>query len=241
MRLIFLSLSYPTPWQPTAATFNRAMVEALARDHEVQVVAPVPWTQQLGAMLKGGRVSPAPGDSRVVVHHPRYFYPPGLFREQYGAFLWASCRRTLRQVSASFSPDAFLAYWAHPDGEVGLRAAREAGRPGVVIVGGSDVMTLVGEPKRREAIRRVLLGADAVLTVGQALRERVVELGVPREKVTAFHRGVDTARVLPGRGAGGACAARSARGCSDGPLGGPHGAGQGPRRAARSMARRSAG
>lgn len=164
------------------------MVESLSVEHEVRVVAPVPWTQR----FRFGR-----GD-RGAALHPLYLFPPKILRAHYGAFLWGSCRRTLRSLTARFDPDAFLAYWAHPDGEVALRAAREAGRPGVVIVGGSDVLVLAGERRRREAVRRVLQGADAVLTVGHTLRDRVVGFGVPPERVTAFHRGVDTAVFCPG-------------------------------------------
>jgi teichuronic acid biosynthesis glycosyltransferase TuaC len=188
LRLVFFSLSYPTPWQPTAAAFNRAMVEALSAEHEVRVVAPVPWTQRFRSV---------PG-RRGEVLHPLYLFPPKILREHYGTFLWSSCRRTLRRLTARFDPDAFLAYWAHPDGEVALRAAREAGRPGVVIVGGSDVLVLGGQRRRREAIRHVLQAADAVLTVGHTLRDRVVGLGVPAQRVTAFHRGVDTTVFCPG-------------------------------------------
>jgi len=186
LRIVFLSLSYPTPWQPTAAVFNRAMVEALRTTHSVEVVAPVPWTQRFRA---------ARGEREGL--HPLYVFPPKVLREHYGTFLWLSTRRTLRRLTARFGPDAFLGYWAHPDGEVTLRAAREAHRPGVVIVGGSDVMVLAREHKRRDAIRRVLQGADAILTVGRTLRERVVGLGAAAESVTAFYRGVDTAMFSP--------------------------------------------
>ena len=157
--------------------------------------------------------------------HPLYFFPPKVFREHYGTFLWASCRRTLRTLDRELrSPDAFLAYWAHPDGEVALRAAREAGRPAVVMVGGSDVLVLAGEQRRREAIRRVLQGADAVLTVGHTLRDRVVGLGAPAERVTAFLPGRGHNLVQPGRPAAGARAAGPARRGPDRALGGPHGA-----------------
>ena len=197
MRVLFLSLTYPTPWQPTAGSFNRAMVEALAHTHEVRVVAPVPWTQRLRA--RRGRRADKPDLAKgVPVLYPTYFYTPGFVRTRYGRFLWTSCRSALAQVEREFAPEAYLGYWAHPDGEVVLRAARRAGRPATVIVGGSDLLVLARERARRETIRRVLLGADAVLTVGDALRERVVALGVPPQRVSSFRRGVDAGLFCPG-------------------------------------------
>jgi glycosyltransferase involved in cell wall biosynthesis len=167
------------------------MVEALAAEHDLRVVAPVPWTQRLRRKPKVLAVATPPAP-RIQVHHPLYLFPPKLLRAHYGTFLWISCRRMLRKLVASFEPTAFLAYWAHPDGEVLLRAAREAGRPGVIIVGGSDVRLLACEPRRARAILRALQGADAVMTVGHALRDRVIDLGVPARKAIAFRRGVDT-------------------------------------------------
>ena len=79
-----------------------------------------------------------------------------------------------------------------------LRAAREAARPGVVIAGGSDVLLLTEDAARRRAIERVLRDADAILTVGERLRGRVIELGAPAARVTAFQRGVDTSVFNPG-------------------------------------------
>jgi teichuronic acid biosynthesis glycosyltransferase TuaC len=173
------------------------MVSALAVEHEIRVVAPVPWTQRIRFMPVEPEGTAVPAVPQGEVHHPLYLFPPKVLREHYGRFLWASSRRTLRALAAGFDPDAYLGYWAHPDGEVMLRAAREGGRPGVVIVGGSDVQVLVDERRRREVIRRVLQSADGVLTVGHRLRERVVELGAPAERVTAFHRGVDQGAFFP--------------------------------------------
>ena len=198
MRILFFSLSYPTPWQPTAAVFNRTMLQSLGPEHEIEVVAPVPWTQRLRRMSVTDRTTTTSSAPLGKARHPVYFYPPGLLREYYGTFLWASCRKALRRAATQLKPDVLLAYWAHPDGEVMLRAARELARPGVVIVGGSDVLILTESARRRDAIARVLRGADAVLTVGQTLRSRVVELGAPAERVSAFHRGIDTDLFSPG-------------------------------------------
>lgn len=195
MRIVFVSLTYPTPWQPTAGSFNRAMVEALARDHQVIVVAPVPWTQRLRKPQQPVSAASAGG---IEVHHPTYFYPPGMLRTHYGRFLWASCRKTLLRVAASFSPDAYLGYWTHPDGDAALRIARRTGRPCTVIAGGSDVLVLGRQYARRREMRRVLQSADAVLTVGDSLRKSVVDLGVPSERVFSFRRGVDATLFNPG-------------------------------------------
>jgi glycosyltransferase involved in cell wall biosynthesis len=192
VRVLLITNVYPSPWLPTKGTFNHSLVEAIRRRHDVRVIVPVAWTDRLRA-----RSVPDPaGDAGESF--PTYWYTPGVLRSAYAGFLWASIRATVRRVLHELRPDVVIGYWAHPDGEVALRAAREAGVPGVVIVGGSDVLLLTADRARRAAIRRVLLDADRVVTVGPDLQARLAGLGVAPDRVRAFTRGVDLDRFQPG-------------------------------------------
>jgi glycosyltransferase involved in cell wall biosynthesis len=214
MRILFLTQSYPGPLEPGKGPFNRALVAALAERHAVEVVAPVAWP----VLLRAGR-RPASERARweepagVAAHRPVFLYPPGLVRHLSGLFLWASVRRTVSARLAVFRPQAVLGYWAHPDGEAVLRAARAGSVPSGLVVGGSDVLLLTRERRRGAAVRRVLAGVDAVFAVGPHLQQHVVGLGVPAERVHVFPQGVDTALFHPGDPA----AARSRLGLEDGP------------------------
>ncbi len=196
MRLLFLSVVYPNRFEPTKGTFNKSLVEALAASHDVRVVAPIQWPVRWGLDRKtAAAVDPPVG--AVHVSHPLFYYPPKVLRAWYGRFLWLSVRGTVERLLSSFRPDAVISYWAHPDGEAALLAARRAGAVAGLIVGGSDVLLLTHHPARRPAILRVLRSVDAILTVGSDLRRRVLELGVPPGKVHDFRRGVDTDRFSP--------------------------------------------
>lgn len=192
--------------RPHVGTYNRALAEALAGEHEVKVVAPVTWPDAIRAAVRGARGSaraaaaaPAPA---FEVLRPLYVYTPWVFRNQYGFFLRASVRGALRSLFARFRPDVVIGYWAHPDGEAAVAAARESDAVALVVVGGSDVLLLTRDPGRRRAILKVLRSADGVLAVGAALRERVIELGIPAPRVHVFEQGVDLALFHPGdRGA----------------------------------------
>jgi glycosyltransferase involved in cell wall biosynthesis len=192
--------------RPHVGTYNRALAEALAGEHEVKVVAPVTWPDAIRAAVRGARGSAraaaaAPAAAPEVLR-PLYVYTPWVFRNQYGFFLRASVRGALRSLFARFRPDVVIGYWAHPDGEAAVAAARESDAVALVVVGGSDVLLLTRDPGRRRAILKVLRSADAVLAVGSALRERVIELGVPAPRVHVFEQGVDLALFNPGdRGA----------------------------------------
>lgn len=201
MRILLLTTVFPNPFEPNKGVFNLKLARALAQKHEVRVISPISWVTEWGARR------PAPGslgpERRVAlegieVSHPRYYYPPKLFRNLYSVFYWQSVRKTARRVVGVFPPDVVLAYWAHPDGEVATRVAREAGATSAIIVGGSDVLLLTRSRRRAWCVSRALRAADAVVAVSQSLRRRVIELGVESGKAHVWHQGIDPALFAPG-------------------------------------------
>jgi peptidoglycan/xylan/chitin deacetylase (PgdA/CDA1 family) len=198
MRILFISNVYPNPCQPTKGLFNRRLVEALARHHEVRVICPVSWTDRLKAGLRRRTAEPAAGAGAVQAFFPRFYYPPKILRTSYGEFLWRSVRGTVERLLGQWTPDAIVGYWAHPDGYVALRAARMIGVPAVVMAGGTDVLLLTDHPGRRRRIVDVLTGADGVVVVGAHLRKRLLELGLPDQRISIVPRGVDENHFHPG-------------------------------------------
>lgn len=200
MRLLFLSSEFPNACEPTKATFNGDLCRALAEHHEVTVVAPISWWDELRTRCRHPW-RPWPRRrrlDRLVVDHPRFYYTPGKLRTWYGSFLWWSLRATVSRILRGPRPDCVLSYWAHPDGEAAVRLARALGVPSVVMVGGSDVLLLTRDPRRQECIRRVLQQADAVMAVSRDLAEKVVALGVAPQRVHVLRRGVEGSLFSPG-------------------------------------------
>lgn len=201
MRLLLITNCFPNPYYPTKGTFNLELARALAREHEVLVISPMPWIEELrGSCRRNGGLDRR---RRVVmdgieVHYPRYYYPPKMLRRLYGWFLWQSVAGTVQHLLKSRMPDAVLGYWAHPDGEVAVRAARLAGAPSLVMVGGSDVLMLAQRENRRRSVLKVLRATDAVVTVSGALRTKLIESGIRSEKLHVVYRGVNTDLFSPG-------------------------------------------
>jgi glycosyltransferase involved in cell wall biosynthesis len=132
------------------------------------------------------------------VTFPTYYYTPMCFRPYYDKFLWWSLRRPVAKVLKSFAPDLVLSYWLHPDGDSAIRAAKLAGVPAVVMTGGSDLLILGRRRTMRARILGVLSAANGIITIGAALKCRVLEMGLPSTKVYAFQRGIDSRTFYPG-------------------------------------------
>jgi glycosyltransferase involved in cell wall biosynthesis len=201
MRVLTLTNLYPNPLHPTRATFNRQQLRALAEQHQVRVIAPISWTDELAWRMKGGHRLPA--DRRVVcdgipVEHPRYFFPPKCLRGWYGHFFRESVRRTFRRALAEFRPDVVYSPWAYPDGWAAVELGHQAGLPVVVKVHGSDVLLLSECPRRKKGTLSALRRADAIITVSQDLAERVVNLGADPSRVQVIYCGVDRTLFHPG-------------------------------------------
>jgi glycosyltransferase involved in cell wall biosynthesis len=189
-RILFLSSIYPRSYDRTRGTYCHATCRALAASRPVRVIAPIPWME--AARMRDPR-DPALQSEVGPVHYPTYWYPPGFARHSYAWWMWHSTKSTLRRVSREFRPEGIMSYWAHPDGSVALRLARELGIPCGITVGGSDVLLLPRDPRRKRAIARTLSAADAVFAVSQDIRRQTVRLGVDPGRVHVVLQGVDEA------------------------------------------------
>ena len=193
MKILFLSSIFPHTTAPVRGTFNLEICRALAEEHEVKIVAPRSWTEVIRSIFSKQQTE---ADSETQNHnievtYPTYFYLPKFLRHMYGWFMWISVRRHLNKVIQEFSPEVIVSYWAHPDGEVGLRAANLACIPAAVIVGGSDVLVVTESPSRRPLIQKVLRESAAVFTVSEGLRQKVISLGTNSHQVHTVYQGTD--------------------------------------------------
>ncbi len=201
MRLLFFSNVFPNPLQPGKGVFNLNMVRALAeRGHELETVSPIAWTEWLQAPRERRRaLRTQRGEwAGVTASYPIYFYTPGVLRTSYGRFMWRGVRSAVRTAIERLRPEAIVAYWSHPDGECAVRAARLAQIPAVVMSGGSDVLLLASSPARRRSIERVLGDADAIVTVNEDIRRRLIDRGFRENKISVVRRGVDVERFHAG-------------------------------------------
>ena len=193
MRILFVSTCFPHRAFPVTGTYNLQLCRALAEHHQVRVWGLLPWTHTIRAATarQTNRRQWADQTQHLQVEHPVYFYPPGCLRDHYGWMMWASVRRRLRHLLKTFTPDCVVSYWAHPDGELGLRIAERVGVPSAVIIGGSDVLVLTQSATRRRRVEHVLQNSSAVVTVSDGLRQRVMELGVPSANAHTIYQGID--------------------------------------------------
>lgn len=200
MRILFFSNVFPNPLYPAKGTFNLSFARALAGKHSVHVVSPVSWTDELSASARQGKrvLGRQMLADNLTAEFPRFWYPPKILRSRYGDFLDWSVRPTLNRVFDEYQPDAVISYWVHPDGEVAVNTANRFGVPAVVMTGGSDVLLLGRNGRRRQVIVDVLNRADAVVPVSRDIARVLVNDGIDSRKIHVIYRGVDRQIFCPG-------------------------------------------
>ncbi len=193
MNLLFLSMTFPDAVNRARGSYNLALCRALARNHCVQVCSPRPWPEVLRQKLRGRSFLPGTDveHAGLTTKYPCYWYAPKLTQKQSGKILWQSSRKAVLSLARRSPPDVVLSYWAHPDGEAGLRAARALGAKAAVIVGGTDALILPHRPGRGPYVRRVLTESEVVFTVSEGLRDAVLNLGASPDRVHVMYQGID--------------------------------------------------
>jgi glycosyltransferase involved in cell wall biosynthesis len=189
MKVLLFSNHYPASDAPTRGTYNHNIFNALGRTCEVRVVGPVPWwtrTRRPRHLLLGQHETRFGLDASF----PSFWSVPGA-TALHGHATFLSLVPHLLRLRVSFPFDVVVGCNAYPDGVGAADLAAAARVPLVQNVIGSDVNELPSWPALRPQIVWALCRAAKVVAVSHDMAERVVELGVPRERVLGQHNGVD--------------------------------------------------
>jgi glycosyltransferase involved in cell wall biosynthesis len=202
LRVLAVTKLFPNAAEPHAASFNRQQFGALGRLCALEVLATLPWfpgARVLSRWSAAGRQEGVPDSERIdelFVRHPRTLYLPKIGHPAapllHATSLWPAVAPYAGRV------DVLLASWAYPDGVAGVWLGERLGVPTVVKVHGSDINVLGRRWWGRAMMRRVLPRAAAVVAVSRPLAEKLVDLGVPPQRVVLVPNGVDRRLFAPG-------------------------------------------
>jgi glycosyltransferase involved in cell wall biosynthesis len=206
MRVVAITQIWPNAVEPHRTPFNVQQFKRLREWCDVEVIdaiAHVPGVRLVGKV--GGKKARA---ARVVqlgalpardtiggieTHYMRQLYVPKL--PSAALPLYLGCLVPYREVLRR--ADVILGTWAYPDGCAAVLAARALGKPCVVKVHGTDINVNAKRPSVRRIVRRILPGADALVSVSTGLSAELEALGVPREKIRLVSNGVDKELFAP--------------------------------------------
>ena len=204
IRLLTFSTLYPNAARPNHGVFvENRLRHLLASGQAVStVVAPVPYFPSRDARFgEWARYAAAPAaETRngIEVLHPRYLSIPKIGMSVAPYLLYRAIIPFLqRMLTSGHQFDAIDAHYFYPDCVAAVWLGRRLGLPVVVTARGSDVTQLPEYSIPRRLIRGAIAGSSAMITVSAGLKDALLELGAPADKVTVLRNGVDTALFHP--------------------------------------------
>ncbi|WP_010544333.1 glycosyltransferase [Sphingomonas elodea] len=203
LRVLVLSTLFPDASRPNFGIFVERQTRALAaRDGvEVQVVAPrglppFPFDRH----PRYAPLARQPGKERwngLTVHRPRFTNLPGSGGRLHAAMLARALRPMLAALRRDFPFDVISAEFFFPDGPAAVALGRAFDVPVSIKARGSDIHQWTRRPAIARQIARAGQMADGLLSVSLPLRDDMIALGMPAERIACIVTGVNLARFAP--------------------------------------------
>jgi glycosyltransferase involved in cell wall biosynthesis len=135
----------------------------------------------------------------IPVTHPRFPLLPkmGMTAAPLGFYL-AVLPHVRRMIQQGLTFDLIDAHYFYPDGVAAALLGRQLGKPVVITARGTDLNLIPRHATPRRMIRWASDQAAGLVTVCAALKDSLVELGVPAERVRVLRNGVDLDMFAPG-------------------------------------------
>ncbi len=204
MKILTFTTLFPNAAQPIHGIFveNRLRHLLAAGRLSATVLAPVPWFPFTGPAFGAyGAHARAPRLARrlgVQVHHPRYPVLPKLGMRLAPSLLYRAVKPYLAQlVRQGLTFDLIDAHYFYPDGVAAVRLGRAFGKPVTITARGTDLNLIADFARPRLQIQRAAAEADGLITVCQALKDKLVELGTEAGRITVLRNGVDLEMFRP--------------------------------------------
>jgi glycosyltransferase involved in cell wall biosynthesis len=202
MRILCFSSLFPNHEQPSHGVFveNRLRHLVASGQVEARVVAPIPWfpfSKGFGEWSAYARAPFFEIRHGLPVWHPRYVTIPKIGMNWAPGLMAAGVRETMRAMAKEWDFDIIDAHYFYPDGVAAAQIAQELGKPLVITARGTDLNLIPQYAKPRQMIVETANQAEGLVTVCQALKDALFELGIADERVTVLRNGVDLTLFSP--------------------------------------------
>ncbi len=204
MNILTFTTLYPNAVQPQHGIFveNRLRHLAASGRVDVRVVAPVPWfpfrAAAFGRYATFAKIPAGETRSGLDVLHPRSPVIPKIGMNVAPLLLYASVRPVIRRMMKSgFEIDLIDAHFFYPDGVAAVMLGRSLRKPVVVTARGTDINLYPSYVLPGRMIRWAADKAAGVITVSQALKDTLVDIGADPMRIHVLRNGVDLEMFRP--------------------------------------------
>ena len=198
MRILTFTSLFPNSQDPTHGIFiyQRASHLASRSGNEVRAVSPVPYFPRWLKIKRWPAASALPSEetmNSIRVWHPRYPLVPKLSMPVHALAMFLGSLRTVKKLHQTAQIDCIDAHFVYPDGMAAVLLGKVLDIPVIVSARGTDINVYPDFHLIRPMIRWTLRHAAGIIAVSESLREKMVALGIPKERIHLVPNGVDPA------------------------------------------------
>lgn len=198
LRTVTFTTLYPNAARPRHGIFVEQRLRHLLRTGEVEsrVVAPSAWFPsghpRFGEWGVFGRVPAEEERHGISVRHPRYVLLPKVGMSMAPLTMALAARPVVAgMIRKGFDFDVIDAHYLYPEGVAAALLGRWFGRPVIVTALGDDAITCPKFPMPRRMLLWMASRCSSLTAVCQALKDHLVKVGAPAEKIRVILQGVD--------------------------------------------------
>lgn len=204
MKILTFTTLYPNSEQRSHGVFVENRIKHLVTntDLETVVIAPVPWfpfkNPLFGQYARFARVPKQETRNGIQIFHPRYPLIPKIGMTLTPILMAIALFYPVRKQLAKDTALGLIdAHYFYPDGVAACILGKWLKKPVVITARGTDLNLIPKYRIPRAMINWAAKKAAAMITVCQALKDSLTQLGVEPEKVTVLRNGVDLEKFRP--------------------------------------------
>ena len=203
MRILSLATLFPNPVKPSFGIFvgNQMRAVVTQGDVDLTMVSPIgvpPWP--LSRREPYVRLKAIPPESDAVglnVHYPQFPLIPKIGGDSNPGRIARAVLPLVRRLHEETPFDLVDAQFFFPDGPAAAIIARELGLPLTIKSRGADIHYWGQRPRALEQMQQAAEQAAGLLAVSRALREDMIALQMPAERIAVHYTGLDRDRFHP--------------------------------------------
>jgi len=196
MKVLVYSTLFPNHVQPNFGIFvkQRMFHFAKIKGCEIKIVAPIPYSPPWPILKRWffySQIKSYEVMEGVEVFHPRYPLIPKVSMPLHGFLMFMATFRMMKKICKDFSFDLIDAHYIYPDGFAAVLLKKFLQKPVVLSARGSDIHQFSEFKSIKPLIKYSLKKADHVISVCEALKTKMIDLGITSDKISVIPNGVD--------------------------------------------------